>query len=76
MSTSYHPCLASLLLRASEAEIGICVATSNPVLLRSKLYAEQKRLGIPPFALIQPPVGSESRLWIIKKEAKNGTTQD
>lgn len=67
-----QPDLAFLLLRADEAEIGLAVVTNNPQLLRNKLYAERKRLGLTNLTFIQPPVDSDTRLWIIKKDAKNG----
>lgn len=80
MNQMSTPDLTHLLFRANEAEIGIAVITSDPVRLRAKLYAERKRHGLTNLTFVQPPVGSESRLWIIKKtakkEAKNGTTQD
>ena len=76
MNMMPQPDLAFLLLRASEAEIGICVVTNNVQLLRNKLYAERKRLGLLNLTFIQPPVDSESRLWIIKKDARNGSTED
>lgn len=76
MNMMTHPDLAFLLLRASEADVGISVITSNVQLLRNKLYAERKRLGLLNLTFIQPPVDSESRLWIIKKDARNGSTQD
>lgn len=62
--------LAMLLLRADESDFGIAVITNNPKLLRNQLYAERKRVGLLNLSFIQPPVGSESRLWIVKKEAK------
>ena len=67
-----QPDLAFLLLKADEAEVGISVVTNNPQLLRNKLYAERKRLGLTNLTFIQPPVGSDTRLWIVKKDAKNG----
>lgn len=71
-----QPDLAFLLLRASEAEVGISIITSDPTRLRAKLYAERKSLGLLNLSFIQPPVGSESRIWVIKKDVKNGTTED
>lgn len=68
------PDLVSLLFRANEAEIGISVITNNPTLLRNQLYAERKRQGLTNLTFIQPPIDSESRLWIIKKEAKANVT--
>jgi len=76
MNHMTSPDLAFLLLRATEAEVGVSVVTSNPALLRSKLYAERKRLGLTNLTFVQPPVDSDTRLWIIKKDVKNGTTQD
>lgn len=77
MNMMPQPDLTHLLFRANEAEIGICVITNNPQLLRNKLYAERKRLALTNLTFIQPPVDSESRLWIIKKDAKqNGSTEN
>jgi hypothetical protein len=70
-----QPDLAFLLLQASEAEVGISVVTSDPVRLRAKLYAERKRLGLSNLSFVQPPVDSESRIWIIKKTAKGHTNE-
>jgi hypothetical protein len=64
------PDLTSLLYSALEAEIGVSVVTNNPKLLRNQLYAERKREGLTELTFIQPPVDGETRLWIIKKEAK------
>lgn len=72
MTTLHQPDLAFLLLRADEAEVGISVVTNNPQLLRNKLYAERKRLNMTHLTFIQPPVGSDTHLWIVKKDAKNG----
>lgn len=66
------PDLSFLLLRADEAEVGIAVVTNNPQLLRNQLYAERKKLGLTNLTFIQPPVDSDTRLWIIKKDAKHG----
>lgn len=71
------PDLTHLLFLANEAEIGISVITNSPQLLRNKLYAERKRCGLTNLTFVQPPTDSESRLWIIKKEAKaNGAHED
>ncbi len=71
------PDLAFLLFRANEADVGISVVTNNPQLLRNQLYAERKKLGLTNLTFTQPPVDSESRIWIIKKDAKaDGQTQD
>lgn len=64
------PDLIHLLFRALECEVGVSVVTNNPQLLRNQLYAERKRQGLTNLTFIQPPVDSESRLWIIKKEEK------
>ena len=72
MNAMPKPDLAYLLISADEAEIGVSVVTNNPQLLRNQLYAERKRLGLTNLTFIQPPVDSDSRLWIIKKDAKNG----
>ena len=66
------PDLSFLLLRADEAEVGISVVTNNPQLLRNQLYAERKKLGLTNLTFIQPPVDSDTRLWIIKKDSKAG----
>ena len=77
MNMMPQPDLAFLLSRASEAEIGVCVVTNNPQLLKNKLYAERKRLGLTDLTFAQPPVNGDSRLWIIKKGAsKDGARQD
>lgn len=70
MNAFAQPDLAHMLLRASEAEFGICVRTSNPQLLKNRLYAERKRLGMTELSFVQPPTDGDSRLWIIKKEAR------
>ena len=69
------PDLSFLLLRADEAEVGISVVTNNPQLLRNQLYAERKKLGLTNLTFIQPPVDSDTRLWIIKKDAKHGSQE-
>lgn len=77
MNMMPSPDLTHLLFLANEAEIGIAVITNNPQLLRNKLYAERKRCGLTNLTFIQPPTDSESRLWIIHKEAKaNGSRED
>jgi hypothetical protein len=70
MNMMPSPDLTYLLFLANEAEIGISVVTNNPELLRNKLYAERKRQGLTNLTFIQPPVDSDTRLWIVKKEAK------
>lgn len=70
MNMQTKPDLAMLLLQAEESEFGISVVTNNPKLLRNQLYAERKRVGLNNLSFIQPPVDSETRLWIVKKEAK------
>lgn len=69
------PDLISLLFRANEAEIGISVITNNPQLLRNQLYAERKRQGLTNLTFIQPPVDSDSRIWIVKKDMKANGAQ-
>lgn len=77
MSSFVGPDLASLLLAADEAEFGIAVITNDPRLLRNQLYAERKRLGMTHLSFAQPHENAESRLWIIKKEAKgNGAAEE
>ena len=76
MNMMPKPDLAFLLLRADSAEIGISVMTNNPQLLRNQLYAERKRLGLTNLTFIQPPVDSDTRLWIIKKDAKANGAQE
>ncbi len=75
MNMMAQPDLAHMLLRAREAALGICVVTNNPQLLKNRLYAERKRLGYEDLTIAQPPVGSESRLWIIKKEARKNAEE-
>lgn len=76
MSQTTSPDLAYLLFRANEADVGISIITNNPQLLRNKLYAERKRLGFDHLSIVQPPVGSATTLWIIKKEEKDyGATE-
>lgn len=70
MNAIPKPDLSYLLLRANEAEVGISVVTNNPVLLRNQLYAKRKELGLTNLTFVQPPVDSDTRLWIIKKDAK------
>lgn len=71
------PDLIHLLFRANEAEIGISVVTNNPQLLRNQLYAERKRQGLTNLTFIQPPTESDTRIWIIKKDAKaHGTNEN
>lgn len=69
--------LNSLLLRASECEVGLIVRTNDPRLLRNKLYAVKREF--PSFAsisIVQPPINPESTLWLVNKEAKNGTAEE
>lgn len=75
MNAMPKPNLSHLLISADEAEIGVSVVTNNPQLLKNQLYAERKRLGLTNLTFIQPPVDSDSRLWIIKKDAKNGSQE-
>jgi hypothetical protein len=77
MQTTSDPDLSYLLYSASEAAIGLAVRTNNPQLLKNKLYALRKKLGLTNLTFIQPPVGSEAYIWIIKKDTKtNGPTED
>ncbi len=70
------PDLTHLLFLANEAEVGVSVITNNPKLLRNQLYAERKKLGLTNLTFVQPPTDSDTRLWIIKKDAKaNGQTE-
>jgi hypothetical protein len=66
------PDLTHLLFRANESEIGVSVVTNNPQLLKNQLYAERKRTNLTNLTFIQPPVDSDTRLWIVKKDMKNG----
>lgn len=70
--------LAYLLLQASEAEYGIKLTTNNPQVLRQRLYAERRKHGdtFAHLTFIQPPVNPTTSLWIIRKDAKNGTPQN
>lgn len=61
--------LAELLIAAAESELGISVTTDSPTLLRNKLYATKKELGLPEkLSIIPSPTHPESTLWIVKKE--------
>ncbi len=71
MNMMPQPDLASLLLRAREAEVGISVVTNNVQLLKNRLYAERKRHGFTDLTFAQPPVDGDTRLWIIKKETRS-----
>lgn len=60
--------LESLLLAALNSPHGIEVTTSDPELLRQKLYAvRRKRPGEFPVSFVIPPVNSASTLWIVRK---------
>lgn len=73
MKKTYTPDLSSLLLRAHESEVGIAVVTDSPLLLRNKLYPLRKQLNLLHLTFVQPPVDTDTRLWILKKEARHGT---
>lgn len=75
MNAMPKPDLDYLLFRAEEAEIGVAIITNNPQLLRNQLYAARKRLGLTNLTFLQPPTDSDTRLWIIKKDQKNGSTE-
>lgn len=60
--------LIDLLYRALNSEFGIVVNTSNPELLRQKLYAERKK--DPELSRISFTISRthpESQLWLVKK---------
>ncbi len=70
-----HETLLMLLLQAAESPLGIAIRTDNVQLVRNKLYALAKEHPeLPKFALISPPVGSDSVLWIVKKGDNDGAT--
>lgn len=69
------PDLVFLLYKANEAEVGLSIITNNPQLLRNQLYAERKRQGLTNLTFIQPPVDSDSRIWIVKKDMKANGAQ-
>lgn len=63
----------SLLTRALETPRGIKVRTSDPTLLRNKLYAVMREFpALAVFGIVSPPVGSENYLWLVKKEQPDG----
>lgn len=63
--------LLPLLLRASQARIGLIVETSEPAKLRNRLYPVMRKDPQSfPFSLILPPVPNQ--VWIVKKDATNG----
>lgn len=77
MNAMPSPDLSYLLYRANECAVGVSVRTNNPQLLRNKLYALRKQLGLTNLTFTQPPVGSDTCIWIIKKDAKSdGTPED
>jgi hypothetical protein len=71
MNMMSQPDLHHLLLRARESEVGVSVVTNNPKILKAKLYAVRKEFGFTDLSFAQPPVDGDSRLWIIKKGAKD-----
>lgn len=61
---------ASLLFSAVSAPFGVSVPTSNPTLLRSKLYAARKRdlASFADLSIILSPTNPSAELWIIKRK--------
>ncbi len=60
----------SLLFAALASDYGIAVPTSNPVLLRNRLYAERKK-DIPTFgnlSITLSPTAPDTELWIVKRK--------
>lgn len=58
----------SLLFAALQSEFGIEVTTSDPELLRQKLYAvRRKRPDEFPVSFVIPPGESANKLWIVRK---------
>ena len=67
--------LAFFLLRAHESAFGISILTSNVQLLRNKMYAEKRKW--PEFAhiaVLPCPTDPEHKLWLVKKEPKDGAS--
>ena len=65
-----NPPLIELLYRAINSEFGIVVTTSNPELLRQKLYAERKAANDPDLARLSftlSRTNPESQLLLVKK---------
>lgn len=65
--------LASFLFAAQASERGICIATSNPDLLRQQLYATRRQHGqdFAGLSFIISPENPQSELWIVKNERAN-----
>lgn len=72
-----HPNLAELLYLAMAEDIGIVVATDDPIFLRNKLYPLRKEL--PEMAILSFVISplNQRDLWIMKKliptEVLNGS---
>ena len=70
MNAMPKPELAMLLLRARESAFGISVVTNNPRILGNRLKVEKRNLGFDDLLITQPSVDSESRIWIVRKDAR------
>ncbi len=69
--------ITSLLVQAQETPLGVKVRTSNPQLLRNKLYAAMRAYpSLALFGIVTPPVGSENYLWLVRKEQRDGSSED
>lgn len=63
--------LLPLLLRASQARVGIIVETNDAVKLRNRLYPLMRKDPQSfPFSLILPP--TPNQVWIVKKDPAHG----
>ena len=65
--------LLELLYSANNSEIGICVETTNPEMLRQKLYAVRREYDgeFDQLSFIISPM-NRADLWIVNKEQGNG----
>jgi hypothetical protein len=63
---------ASLLFSALSADYGIKVTTSDPELLRQKLYKERRGDStFLPLSFVISPENPKGELWIVKREARD-----
>lgn len=66
-----------LLVQAHASVLGVKVRTTNPQLLRNKLYAAMREYpALSGLGIVSPPVGSDTYLWLVKKEQKDATPED
>lgn len=71
-ATSSDPQLIELLYRALASPYGIAVASTNPVLARTRLYATRTKLSDPDLAelsLSLNPLNPQGELFIAKRRA-------